>query len=308
MSEISRQSANQVTLFGSTTSPASVDGNTRSDSLDGPKTEKSGPAPVPVSRSQRRVKGAVWKTKDTYGPLFSGSSPSASLQSSLESRLTRRFNLAGSMEYSIRWKPLDTPAGRRLLAQQVSGRRTSGKDFTGWPTPKHEDSEQPGTMGGAAGAHRGKPDTLNAAAKLAGWPSPNWHDGRRPAPDLKSTQGANLSRDAVLLAGWNSPRATDGSKGGPNQSGGALSHDVQMAGWPSPRAEKWGPPDSHGKVATPSTARTVNGGGYRLNPAFSLWLMMGDSVTRELIRTCPRGLVPLKPRATRSASRSRRNS
>ncbi len=34
---------------------------------------------------------------------------------------------------------------------------------------------------------------------------------------------------------WQSPRATDGSNGGPNQSGGALSHDASLAPWPTPQ-------------------------------------------------------------------------
>ena len=80
------------------------------------------------------------------------------------------------------------------------------------------------------------------------WPTPNAHDGRRPGADLKSTQGGNLNRDAVMwmtpsvsnsqgneytrdrgqpgmerltLTGqaqqWTTPRVTDTSKGGPNQ-------------------------------------------------------------------------------------------
>lgn len=38
------------------------------------------------------------------------------------------------MEYSQTWKAKVTPAGRRYLAHTASARRTSGKDFTGWPT------------------------------------------------------------------------------------------------------------------------------------------------------------------------------
>lgn len=41
--------------------------------------------------------------------------------------------------------------------------------------------------------------------------------------------------------GWNSPRASDGSNGGPNQAGGALSHDAALSDWPTPRASAAGP-------------------------------------------------------------------
>jgi hypothetical protein len=157
------------------------------------------------------------------------------------------------------------------------------------------------------------------------------------------------------LAGWNSPRSTDGTKGGPNQSGGALSHDATLAGWGTPAAQNakhtslsaseqkrdpnvlhnqvhlagWQTPtvppphdnedsagqdfpsqnQNHiGRQAGASIAETDAGEGFRLNPAFSLWLIAGDSVTPELIETCPRGLVPSKRRAMRSSSNSRPNS
>ena len=42
------------------------------------------------------------------------------------------------------------------------------------------------------------------------WSSPNAHDGRRPGPELGSTQGANLKRDAEL---WTTPQAHDGHGG-----------------------------------------------------------------------------------------------
>lgn len=39
--------------------------------------------------------------------------------------------------------------------------------------------------------------------------------------------------------GYNTPRATDGKNGGPNQAGGALSHDASLAGWSTASARDW---------------------------------------------------------------------
>ena len=88
-------------------------------------------------------------------------------------------------------------------------------------------------------------------AGSGGWPSPAWHDGRRPAPDLHSTQGTNLSRDAVLwTAGWPTPSAkqfeqdpeawearrqrnlTKGYNG--NGQGATLDIVAKASGWPTP--------------------------------------------------------------------------
>jgi len=53
----------------------------------------------------------------------------------------------------------------------------------------------------------------------------------------------NLSlQGAARTVGWNTPRATDGSNGGPNQAGGALSHDANLAGWATPRSHDSGGP------------------------------------------------------------------
>ena len=64
------------------------------------------------------------------------------------------------------------------------------------------------------------------------------------------------------FGGWPSPRPSDDnlSRHGhesmmreinrPNR-GSSLAITAYLAGWPSPRANKWGPPDSHGKVPLP---------------------------------------------------------
>ncbi len=94
----------------------------------------SGPAHVPVSRFRARDSAKAMPTSDTFGPLFIGSSPSARLQWSLESRLRARMDVNGSPEYALTWSAWDMPAGVPICALRASGRRTSGSGFTGWPT------------------------------------------------------------------------------------------------------------------------------------------------------------------------------
>jgi hypothetical protein len=118
-----------------TSLPESAAGPTPSDLPDGPTTAPSGPAPVPVSRFRARASKKAMPTSDTSGPLFTNSSPSADLQRSLENRLRQRMAGSGSPEYALTWKMHDMPSGPPICALRASGRRTSGKDFSGWPTP-----------------------------------------------------------------------------------------------------------------------------------------------------------------------------
>ena len=192
---------------------------------------------------------------------------------------------------------------------------TEAARLTGWPTPATQNAD-----GGARQQwdDRGW-NTLHSVARLAGWPSPQAHDvTTRGNTEADNHYYPHDLSNAAHLAGWNSPRATDGAKGGPNQSGGALSHDAHLAGWATPtvRDHKDSPNDSVmgvnpdgsprvrldtvGRQARLSTAPTAGGGGFQLNPAFSLWLQTGDSAIHAVIASCPRGLVPSRPQATRS--------
>lgn len=89
--------------------------------------------------------------------------------------------------------------------------------------------------------------TIGMVAKLTSWPSPNTHDGRRPGADTKSTQGANLSRDATL-AQWMTPRSRGDARGSREEI-----------------------KNLEDQARSSSTAETANTG--VLNPAFSRWLM-----------------------------------
>ena len=75
----------------------------------------------------------------TYGRYGNVSSRSASLQSSLVSRLQANLQTRGSTLYLLIWKPWITPAGRLLFRQRASVPRISGTEFTGWVTPTTRD-------------------------------------------------------------------------------------------------------------------------------------------------------------------------
>ena len=213
--------SDQYAMFGQTTcgdtpsatSSPGVDSGPSPDGLPGsPTTGPGGAEAVPALHSRRRAKAAGLMTLVTSGLLGSNSSASAALQSSLESRLIRQLDTAGSTLFRQTWKRRRTPLGRRYLEHTVSARRTSG----------------------------------NGCISLASWYSPAERD-YKDTPGMATTgmnpDGSERSRldqlpRQVMLATWNTPRATDGSNGGPNQAGGALSADVVLAAWPTPLAHK----------------------------------------------------------------------
>lgn len=130
----------------------------------------------------------------------------------------------------------------------------------GWPTPRPAMAKK-----GACDATHivermerlGYKSNLEQTAAMAGWPSPQAHDTTGGTLERNfrfgTKHGASNLNDKVFLisslipklgdggpymVGWNTPRATDGSKGGPNQAGGALSHDAAVAGWATPTAPR----------------------------------------------------------------------
>lgn len=100
---MSRRATSTATL-SVTSSPESEAGRLLSDGQGSSTSPGSGPAPVRVSRFRARDSGKAMPTNATSGPLFMISSPSARLQSSLESRLRARMDVNGSPEYALTWK------------------------------------------------------------------------------------------------------------------------------------------------------------------------------------------------------------
>lgn len=98
-------------LLAPTSSPASADGTTRSSSPAGPMMFPSGPEVARASRSVSQEIAAAKAIPATSGPIFDALSPSAALQSSLESRLRARLAASGSPQYALTWKRWDMPQG-----------------------------------------------------------------------------------------------------------------------------------------------------------------------------------------------------
>lgn len=259
-----------------TSSPVSAAGRQLSLWQDGQSTDPSGPDHAHANRSQSPGRNAAKPTNATCGRSFSGSSASVGLQRSLENRLRARMDCDGSMEYSLTWKALTTPAGRSISRLRASRRRMDDNAFAGWPTPNVPNR---GKSGGI---------DLQSAAFLTGWPTPaaqNADGGVNPRGNV----GEHFTlQTAAGLVGWNTPRATDGSKGGPNQAGGALPADAALVGWSTPTAEdhrRGGLPARPTDTGIPLTQQvaglhlsssseaTARYAGSALNPAMSRWLM-----------------------------------
>ena len=128
---------NSKDTHSATSSPESADGASPCNSQDG--TGLFGQALAPASRSHQQAKEKEPMTSDTSGLSSQGSSASAALQQSLESRLQARLGVNGSMEYRLAWKTWVTPQRRQICALRASAPRTSDSDCFGWLTPSAND-------------------------------------------------------------------------------------------------------------------------------------------------------------------------
>ena len=254
--------------------PESVGGLPLFDWLDGPTIAPPGPDRVPASHSAPRASAGALPTPDTSGPKCAGSSPSAALQASLESKLQARMGATGSPEYVLTWKRWDMQSGPPICALRALGRRTSDSGCSGWPMPcamamnvgadpeKH--MARLARLKAKHGNGNGAGLTLGMACNLvAGWPMPM---AGSPGTDTYNPAGNNdSSRKTVALAtGWATPRASDAEKASGmsiarRASGKALDTLLDQVKATTGRA-----PDG-------SPALTEKRGA--LNPAFSLWLM-----------------------------------
>jgi hypothetical protein len=111
-------------------SQASLFGPTPSGLPDGPTAARCGPGAAPVPVSARRAKGQGLQTLVTSGRSGIASSASAALQSSLESRLLPRLDMAGSTLFVETWKRRNTPLRRRYWEHTARAPRTSASACT----------------------------------------------------------------------------------------------------------------------------------------------------------------------------------
>lgn len=199
--------------------PASGFGATPSDLQAGPTTPPSGRAPAHANPSASPARAKERTTPGTYGPPGARSSLSASLQSSLESRLRALTDERGSTMYRLTWKRWTMPSGRQICAQRASVLRTSDNGCSSW-------------LG---------------TARLATWGTPaarDWKDGA--SVGTVPTNGL-LGRQA-WLATWPTPVATNSTGAGAHGEGGPnLQTAVASAIAPAP----WGTPTAHEAGGTP---------------------------------------------------------
>lgn len=225
---------------------------------------------------------------------------SNALSEKLGKRLKERLATYGSPEYQLTWSRKVTESGHVMYQQRASQRRTSGKGFTGWPTPAATDT--PRSAESAESAEQrlmaGHQADLPTVVQTVGWPTTTTmdHIPREKLRPSRTATGRTGGYIAEVLAGWTTPSARDWkdsdgmSTTGTNPDGSERNRIDQLprqvfaavSGWATPTVADAGKiteashqegvrQQIYGRPSKSSPAETGSRGA--LHPAFPCWLM-----------------------------------
>jgi len=231
-------------LHSAISSPALAAGHSPCNSPAGQPTGQCGPDRVHANHFPVLASTKASTTPVTYGQCSQISSRSASLTSSLASKLKARLATVGSMEYTQTWREKVTPSGLAYWAHTASAHRIADNACIGWPSPTANPNDQP----------EYRTDKIHGAAKLTAWPTPR-------AEDSESTGAHNGTPDTLTsasrLTAWPTTAARDWRDCRSNMHGANAMPLNEVAGLTTP----------------PSHVGTGRPAEYQLNPHFSRWLM-----------------------------------